>query len=122
MLNKLLAKFFHKIKIIHSIPGRLRILVPGLKEIPKVFHAKDEFITDLIKMHPGINDISCSFVTNKILIHYNNDLISEKKIMAWINQIENELIDKYDLIKNIDQTNFEEVVNSISSELKEKLK
>ena len=79
---------FNQIKVVHSIPGRLRLSVPNLSKIPEEFK-KNMIIefTELILSKKGIKSIEYSYVTNKILLYYDVKLISEKQILDWLNKV-----------------------------------
>ena len=53
MIEKLLKNtylMFHKVKVIHSIPGRIRVFVPFLNEIPENFKKYEDYVKDIIKL------------------------------------------------------------------------
>lgn len=90
MINRLMVKtymYFNKIKLLHSIPGRIRLLVPGLNMIPKEMQNYENKLTELIKLLNGIECVEYSYITNKILIKYDSNKLNEKIIMAWLNSI-----------------------------------
>lgn len=90
MINRLMMKtymYFNKIKLLHSIPGRIRLLVPGLNMIPKEMKNYENKLTELIKLLNGIECVEYSYITNKILIKYDASKLNEKIIMAWLNTI-----------------------------------
>ena len=70
---------FNQIKVVHSIPGRLRLFVPNLSKIPEELKKYDYRVTELILSKKGIKSIEYSYVTNKILLYYDVKLISEKQ-------------------------------------------
>lgn len=81
MINRLMMKtymYFNKIKLLHSIPGRIRLLVPGLNMIPKEMKNYENKLTELIKLLNGIECVEYSYITNKILIKYDASKLNEK--------------------------------------------
>src|SRR3712207_7792570 len=75
MLKKFLKTtyfMFHQLKIVHSIPGRLRLFVPGLSGIPEEMRKHEHYTTDLILSKEGIQSVQYSYLTNKVLIHYED--------------------------------------------------
>ena len=59
-MNSLLKSaflYFNKIKVVHSIPGRLRLQIPGLDKIPEDMKKYEHYTTSIIKMEQGIEDI-----------------------------------------------------------------
>ncbi len=63
MLKKFLKKTYHlfnQVRVVHSIPGRLRLLVPNLSSIPEMLRKKyEDRVTELILSKKGIKDIYC---------------------------------------------------------------
>lgn len=84
-MKKFLATQFFKfssMKVIHSIKGRVRFSVPGLKMVDKEFlHLEEELVTILQELH-GIKELSLSAVTGKALVVYESSIIDEKTLLA----------------------------------------
>jgi len=63
MIKKILKKTYHlfnQVRVVHSIPGRLRLLVPNLSSIPEMLRKKyEDRVTELILSKKGIKDIYC---------------------------------------------------------------
>ena len=91
---------FNQIKVVHSIPGRLRLSVPNLSKIPEELKKYDYRVTELILSKKGIKSIEYSYVTNKILLYYDVKLISEKQILDWLNKVWKTMINHSELYEN----------------------
>lgn len=89
--------YFNKIKVVHSIPGRLRLHVPGLDKVPKEMEKYDYYVTSLIKFDKGIETVSYSYVTGKILLTYNKNLTDESKILNWLNFVWKKVVENEDV-------------------------
>lgn len=89
--------YFNKIKVVHSIPGRLRLHVPGLDKVPKEMEKYDHYVTSLIKFDKGIETVSYSYVTGKILLTYNKNLTNENKILNWLNFVWKKVVENEDV-------------------------
>ncbi len=85
--------YFNKIKVVHSIPGRLRLYIPGMEKVPNEMRKYDYYTTNLIKLHNGIEDISYSYITGKILLTYDVKKTNEKKIVDWLNFIWKKIVE-----------------------------
>ncbi len=84
MKKFLVSQFFKfsSMKVIHSLKGRVRFSVPGLKMIDKEFlHLEEELVAILQELH-GIKELSLSAVTGKALVVYDHTVIDEKKLLA----------------------------------------
>lgn len=110
--------YFNRIKVIHSIPGRLRLSTPGLNHIPHEFRSFEPKVTELIKMANGIEDVSYSYITNKVLLKYNPKLLSEEKILSWMNIIWKEVLKREDAFSEEEaEENFSLIYEEIKSSL-----
>ncbi len=120
-ISKLIFKLFSGVKVVHSIPGRIRVQVNGLNKLNENLRKKEDFLLNLLKSIEGIKDIEVSYITNKILIFYDKDKVSEEKIILWLKIIEEEFFNHAKLLEEIQEENFEEVSKEIFDKLKSKL-
>ena len=114
MLKKLLKKTYHlfnQVRVVHSIPGRLRLLIPNLSDIPETLRKKyEDRVTELILSKKGIKSIEYSYRTNKVLIYYDIKYISADKILNWLNRISELIIEHSEFYEN---KSLEEIENDI---------
>ncbi len=90
----------NQIRVVHSIPGRLRLFVPNLSKVPEELKKYDGEIKKLILSKKGLKSVEYSYITNKILLYYNSNLISEKEILEWINKVWKTVIEHSELYEN----------------------
>lgn len=110
--------YFNKIKVVHSIPGRLRLSIPGLNKIPNEFRNFEPKVTELIKLAGGIEEVNYSYITSKILFKYNPKLLSEEKILNLMNVIWKEILKREVFFKEEDiEENFSLIYEEIKSSL-----
>lgn len=74
-------------KIIHQLPGRLRVHVPALLDVSKKFQRKADPLVKLFSLPKGIRSVQINFITGNMLIFYDIKTISEKKVFDWIHQL-----------------------------------
>ena len=91
---------FNQIKVVHSIPGRLRLFVPNLSKVPEELKKYDDEVKKLILSKKGIKSVKYSYITNKILLYYDPNLISEKEILEWMNKVWKTVINHPELYEN----------------------
>mgnify|MGYP003357966149 FL=1 len=91
---------FNQIKVVHSIPGRLRLFVPNLSKVPEELKKYDNEVKKLILSKKGIKTVEYSYITNKILLYYDPNLISEKEILEWMNKVWKTVINHPELYEN----------------------
>lgn len=114
--------FFNKIKVVHSIPGRLRLSIPGLNQVPEDLRKYDYYTTEVIKMEPGIKEVSYSYITGKMLILYDQSQTDEKKIVEWLNEIWKKVVDNQSLYENMTQEEIEKNAENFYQILRSQLK
>ena len=91
---------FNQIKVVHSIPGRLRLFVPNLSKVPEELKKYNNEVKKLILSKKGIKSVEYSYITNKILLYYDPNLISEKEILEWMNKVWKTVINHPELYEN----------------------
>ncbi len=84
---------FSKMKVVHSIPGRIRLSVPGLKMVDSSFIHFEEELIEILKELRGVNDISLSSVSGKALVLYDPTIASEESILKKFSATWDTLID-----------------------------
>lgn len=95
MINKTIIKLWlktHKIQLLHSIPGRLRIKIPALDKLPDEFKVYEDKIRDCFLLLPGMKKVEFSYLTSKALIEYEVDRLNEQRVMDWVKHIWDELV------------------------------
>lgn len=116
-----IIKHFAKVKVVHSIPGRLRLKVPKTINVPEEFRHYDKLVVDGIKILKGIEEIKFNYVLGTILLTYDTNKLYEEKVLKWINVSIEVVIKNLKLIEKYGETNLDYVVNTINQQLKEKV-
>ena len=101
--------FLAKPRVIHSIPGRLRLQVPLLKKIGTKHHDWTELICSLLKVPEGIDDVAVSQVTGTVLLHYDSVLVSEQEILSFIASLSRVLVSQKDDVSRLLTNDYETV-------------
>lgn len=124
-MNSLLKSaflYFNKIKVVHSIPGRLRLQIPGLDKVPEDMKKYEHYTTSIIKMEKGIEEISYSYITSKVLVKYNPLLTNEKKIVDWLNFVWKKIVENEDIYNKMSveeiERNLDKFYDILCKELK----
>lgn len=73
-------------KVVHSIPGRMRIHVPIVKKLPKEWHLEDSYFSVVHKIK-GISKFEFSYVTCNALIQYDPAITNEKTIILNLKEV-----------------------------------
>lgn len=113
---------FNKVKVIHSIPGRLRLLIPSLDKAPEQIKKYENYITSIIKLKDGIKNIEYSYITSKILIEYDKTILNEKEIVEWLNKIWKIIVDNENIYYDMTISEIEKNVIKFYKMLHKELK
>ena len=85
-VEDLIFKVLLRFKVVHSIPGRIRIHIPMSRKIPKEWKQSLENL-DRLKELEGIREVDFSMITGNALVHYDPEKISEKEIIETLREI-----------------------------------
>ena len=78
----LLQRFFAP-RIVHSLPGRMRVHIPGMKDMPEELREIVERLSPTFREINGIRSISFNYTTGNLLIYYGGWL-NEKVLLEWL--------------------------------------
>ena len=88
IIEQALFKLYTRVHIVHSIPGRLRLSMPFLKEVPKEWQIENRYL-EIIKLIEGVEDFEFSYITGNALIKYNKEETNPEKLIMEIKNIAN---------------------------------
>ena len=112
---------FNKVKVVHSIPGRIRLLIPSLDKFPEQMKKHEYYITTIIKLKNGIKSVEFSYLTSKILIEYDKMKLKEQDIVDWLNKIWKIIVDNEDVYQGMSVDDVEKNVKRFFEMLKSEL-
>ncbi|ASS39747.1 MULTISPECIES: HMA2 domain-containing protein [Fusobacterium] len=124
MLKNILKQtylMFNKVKVVHSIPGRIRLLIPSLDKFPEQMKKHEHYITTIIKLKNGIKSVEFSYLTSKILIEYDKMKLKEQDIVDWLNKIWKIIVDNEDVYQGMSVDDVEKNVKRFFEMLKGEL-
>ena len=124
MLKNILKQtylMFNKVKVVHSIPGRIRLLIPSLDKFPEQMKKHEHYITTIIKLKNGIKSVEFSYLTSKILIEYDKMKLKEQDIVDWLNKIWKIIVDNEDVYQGMSVDDVEKNVKRFFEMLKSEL-
>lgn len=124
MFKNILKKtylMFNKVKVVHSIPGRIRLLIPLLDKFPERMKKHEHYITAIIKLKNGIKSVEYSYLTSKVLIEYDKDKLKEQDIVDWLNKIWKIIVDNEDVYQGMSVDDVDKNVKRFFEMLKSEL-
>lgn len=86
MLDRSLS-FFLKPRVVHSIPGRLRLHSPLLKRARLENKEWVTLVSELINIPDGIDEVKTSVTTGSILLQYDSKKLTETEIVSFISSL-----------------------------------
>lgn len=82
-LQTLFLKWGLRIKVLHRLPGRLRLEVPALRKVPPERQEFARNLMDSVVLPAGITSVEASFLTGSVLLRYDPDAMTERQV--WLN-------------------------------------
>ncbi len=116
-----IIKNFTKFKVVHSIPGRIRLKINNASKIPKEAAMYDKYVIEGIKILDGIDNIEFNYMTGSVLITYNPNKLCEEIVIKWINHVLNIVLENINFIQEFGEDNIDYVVSTLEKKLKETL-
>lgn len=122
MFKKMILSQLAKIKVSHSIPGRIRFKVSSLKMVKEECKTYEKFLHQALMKLNGIESVEVNAITGSILVVYDVNKLYEAKVLKWVEIVKSVGIKNYDLIEKYGETNLDYVVKTIEQQLDDALK
>lgn len=87
MMNPLIQAYLKcvgGIRIVHSLPGRVRVAIGGVRQYPELAAKFAGLFRDCVLKRPGVTDAELCLVTGNLLVRYDPDKTCEAEITAWL--------------------------------------
>ena len=110
-------KFLRQYRIIHSLPGRMRIHIPLLEKLPPPWHEYAEPVAGLVKMKRGIQDVAIQPISGRVLIIYTPDVIGEREIKDWLTILIETFLNLSRITHGLCEDEFVPLLNRIKTQL-----
>ena len=82
-----LSNFFSAYRIVHRLPGRIRIQIPALSRLPDGWQKFLKPATELIMLKKGIQTVEIQPVTGSLRIDYDPEKLDETGILLWLKSL-----------------------------------
>ncbi|MEW6349658.1 MAG: HMA2 domain-containing protein [Thermodesulfobacteriota bacterium] len=116
-LHALLLKWGLRIRVLHRLPGRLRLEISALRKVPP---GTQEFARELIGkmvLPAGITSVEPSFITGSVLLKYDSGAATEQEVLANIHELLSALVDYRDELWSIGQENGHAAIEKLNGVL-----
>ena len=104
-------------RIVHSLPGRVRIHYPALARVSSRWHKFTAPVSELVNLKPGIQKTNIQPTTGNVLISYDADVLVEKDITNWLETMVKTVLDNIREYSSISEENLETLLNRIRTQL-----
>ncbi len=92
------------IRIVHSLPGRVRVNIHGVRQYPALAGRFAGLFKDCILKRPGVTGAELCLLTGNLLIRYNQQKTCEAEITAWLDSAWKSFILFLNGLGDIDET------------------
>ena len=80
-------QYFSRIKVVHHLPGRLRLHIPFLEKLSPEWRQCEAELAAFIKLGEGLVDVKLSAASGQALILYDHHRTDKDKILRWFRQL-----------------------------------
>ena len=74
-------------RVIHRLPGRMRVHVPALREAAEGFRDTVDALLQGFELPKGFRSVEASYATGNLLICYDAKALAERDVLEWLFQI-----------------------------------
>ena len=119
MFNLLKGNRFFSIRprVVHSLPGRLRVHFSAMERLSSRWHRYSEPVAELVEIKQGIENTNIQPETGNVLITYDADTLGDKDILDWLESIVKISLKNIRSFSSMSEDNFESLLNRVKTQL-----
>ena len=91
-LKATLIRLWYRPKVVHRLPGRLRIHIPLLQKITKDQQHVLPLVASLVTVPEGIDNAEACAVSGNLLIGYDLTRVSEAEVLGYFRSLSDILV------------------------------
>jgi len=76
-----------KPRVVHRLPGRVRVHVPALRQVTVEFQSIVDVLVGKFSLPAGIEKVTINYITGNLLIFYDQNRIQEKAVLEWLSDL-----------------------------------
>jgi len=104
-------------RVVHRLPGRLRLRIPALKKLARGSHP-DGFSWRDLRVGPNrIHEIAVNLATGSVLIQYSQDEFAEAELLRFVEALNRLAIRHWSQFKTVPEEHRPEVLQRLVREL-----
>jgi hypothetical protein len=100
-------------RIVHRLPGRLRLRVPALKQIGPAQREWAFVWRDLLHGMPEIESVEVDLTTGSVLIRYHPDQLTETELLAFLRAVNRLALKHWDRLATTPPAELPEVLQRL---------
>jgi len=114
-------RYFLRSRIVHRLPGRLRIHLPLLKRLPRENSGAVAIVARLLSLPDGISEVAPCLETGNVVIRYNAALHTDDDVLRYLHALTQLCVTNRDLLESLSAEHLFECEERLCTWLKEKL-
>ncbi len=104
-------------RVVHNLPGRVRIHFPALERLSSRWHRYSAPVAELVKIKQGIQNTNIQPTTGSVLITYDADMLGQKDVFNWLVSIATIVKHNVRNYTSLSEHNFESLLNRVKIQL-----
>ncbi len=88
--------WFTRPRIVHRLPGRLRLHIPALKHVDPTQRDWALMWRDVLGALTGFQSVEVNLVTANVLIHYDPEQLTEKELIEFLQDVDRLVLRHWD--------------------------
>lgn len=104
-------------RVVHNLPGRVRIHFPALERLSSRWHRYSAPVAELVKIKQGIQNTNIQPTTGSVLITYDADMLGQKDVFNWLDSIAAIVKNNVRNYTSLSEHNFESLLNRVKIQL-----
>jgi len=104
-------------RVVHNLPGRVRIHFPALERLSSRWHRYSAPVAELVKIKQGIQNTNIQPTTGSVLITYDADRLGQKDVFNWLESIATIVKNNVRNYTFLSEHNFESLLNRVKIQL-----
>jgi len=105
-------------RVIHRIPGRLRLHIPALKKVEAEFQEVSNLLISDFHLPAGIKLARINYISGNIVINYDPDITDERHVLVWILDVKKIFETTFLQFDKMDEQRIQNSVNKLKEFLK----
>jgi len=113
-LETLLLQWGLKVRVLHKLPGRLRVEISMLRKIPVEKRELIQKVIGRVALPSGIRSLDLSFISGSVLLNYDPHIMTEHGVLAIVQELANTVVYHRDALQGIGDNNLPAVIEKLN--------